>query len=107
MLFESHITVKSPANKETRSILENIAKKHHWKTSEINGDPILGKKTFFYFTSYGETQNDVFLRMKKVCNDLNSEGIEVLREKIEYIVYDTKSNTLIETDHFLLDKIPR
>lgn len=89
-MYECHVTVLKPADEVERERLKSIAQRLHWKTSEIDGDPILGKKVFFYFTSYGADYDGLAHRMYDLRNTLESPGIDVpvIRMKIEQIVFD-------------------
>lgn len=84
MIFECHITVARPDNQRR---LEALAVEHGWKTSFIEGDPLLGKQGFFYFTSYHTSLVEMKIRMHEFADLL---PVPVLRKKIEEIVYDTK-----------------
>lgn len=88
-MFECHIT----CNLKDEVVCEQIASQCHWKTSKIDGDPVLGKKAFFYFTSHDTDLSRMMVRMNNVCNTLRARGIPVLREKIEVIIYDRKEAT--------------
>lgn len=86
MNYECHITCHQSA----AEIATKVAKALHWKTSEIARDPVLGQATYFYLTSHGATYDQLFERMETAALALRAEGVEVVREKIEHIVYDTK-----------------
>lgn len=86
MLFECHITV-STRDAEAATM---VALEKHWKTSEIARDPVLGNDTFFYLTSHASDYVDMWERLRSTVESLNFWGVEVLREKIELIMYDTK-----------------
>lgn len=85
-MFECHITI---AVKDAE-IGEEVAKEHHWKTSEIQRDPVLGKDSYFYLTTHNKTFLEIYSRMEEVINSLKEYGVPIIREKIELIVYDTK-----------------
>lgn len=92
MLYECHITVLL----KDREIAEQVAKDLHWKTSAIDGDPVLGKDTYFYLTTYGKhvmynvQDEDIWHNMKSTVNVLAARGVKVIREKIELIVHDLR-----------------
>jgi hypothetical protein len=86
MSFECHVTVSNP-NEE---ICEEYAKLYEWKTSKIERDPLLGDKTFFYFTCHGKEYDSVFSKMKQCVEDLQMLGLKCVREKIEHIIHDVR-----------------
>lgn len=85
--FEIHVTVNRPELSLEVLELEDIAKRHGWKTSMIDGDPVLGEKVFFYFTSYASSMTLAFRKLKALTDIL---GDRVIREKIEEIKYDRR-----------------
>ena len=87
MTYECHITI----NAKDASIGTVIANARKWKTSEIARDPLLGDATFFYLTVHRSSLPAIYKEMKTTVYLLKESGIEVLREKIELIVYDTKT----------------
>lgn len=86
MIFECHIT----CTVERAFIATQVANQFHWKTSEIARDPVLGDDTYFYLTTHGDDYIKVFNRMRYAVEELRARGVEVVREKIELIMYDTK-----------------
>ncbi len=88
MNYECHITVST----EHAEKAAEIARICHWKTSEIARDPILGDKNFYYLTSHSAEFDAMFERMRACCNMLESFDVPVIREKIELIIHDTKTN---------------
>jgi hypothetical protein len=84
MNFECHITVH--VRHAERATLH--AKDLHWKTSQIDGDPVLGKKPFFYLTTHSDNAPEMFARMKRAVDALQFDGIHVIRSKIELIIHD-------------------
>lgn len=87
MKFECHITCNQADGEKASA----VATEHHWKTSEIARDPVLGAATFFYLTSHGASYQSIFRRMRTAVAALEAAGVSVVREKIEEIVYDTKT----------------
>ena len=83
-MYECHITTELPVD---TSFYSELAKEHGWKTSYIVGDPLLGDRGFFYFTSYDSNFDRMFSRMERMAMQIPGK---VLRKKIEQIVYDTK-----------------
>lgn len=87
MLFECHITL----NLSDKEIGEEVAKELHWKTSEIERDPVLGKDSYFYLTTHENDYVRIYDKMKYTVSELDEHfGVRVVREKIELIMYDTK-----------------
>jgi hypothetical protein len=89
MNFECHITVDT----KHAELAAVTARRLHWKTSEIARDPVLGDKNFFYLTTHADNVLTMFNRMNLAAATLRNDGIEVLREKIELIIHDTKGAT--------------
>ena len=89
-MYECHVTVLKPSIEADRARMQAIASRLHWKTSEIDGDPVLGKKVFFYFTTHGQNYEELTSRMEDLRRTLESPGIDiaVVRMKIEDIVFD-------------------
>lgn len=83
-MYECHITVEKPTD---RTPFELLATEHGWKTSCIDGDPVLGKKAFFYFTAHAKSYDHIFQKMSELARILGEKV--VIRQKIEHIVYDT------------------
>lgn len=92
MIYECHITI----NQRDAAIGQEVAQIDNWKTSEIARDPTLGNKTFFYLTTHDRDIENMFLRMKSMAAALRRLNVEVLREKIELIIHDTKLNKPIK-----------
>lgn len=90
-IFECHITVALPNSMER---FESLAKDFGWKTSVIEGDPLLGKYGFLYFTSYDADFDFMVKRMDQMADLIRERNGEVLRKKIEKIVYDTKKKLI-------------
>jgi hypothetical protein len=86
-LYEIHITcMTSQAQAATE-----VAKKLHWKTSEIARDPVLGNDTYFYLTKYAETLDIAHTYLTDaIVALLYTYNVEVIREKIEHIVHDVR-----------------
>lgn len=86
MNYECHITLKIG----DAAIGEEVARELHWKTSRIDGDPVLGKAVYFYLTTHAVLLPRMIERLDAATAALRERGVEVVREKIEHIVYDTK-----------------
>lgn len=87
MNFECHIT----CYEKDSLIAERVARECRWKTSQIARDPLLGNDTFFYLTKHSANYVDIYADMKATVGVLSQDGVDVLREKIELIMYDTKT----------------
>ena len=93
--YECHVTVAPPATASKRKWFESLALAQGWKTSEIAGDPLLGQKNFFYFTTHAKVYEDIYGKMEKLAAHLSDDReIQVLRKKIEHIVFDTGKKLL-------------
>lgn len=88
-MYECHITV-SVAHAD---IATDVAKLFGWKTSEIARDPLLGDDTFFYLTKHDRSGVKLRTNMEVAAMQLEARGVPVLRQKIEHIIFDTKTNT--------------
>jgi hypothetical protein len=86
---ECHLTydVKDAATVESIGVAADL----NFKFSRIDGDPLMGAKPFCYLTAYHENPTILFGLMNAVALALEKVGISPLREKIERIVYDTKT----------------
>lgn len=88
MNYECHLTLPL----EHKAIGERVAlSENAWKTSEIERDPVLGKGSHFYLTTHDSDLEYLFARMRAMAHLLKNEGAQVIREKIELIVYDSRS----------------
>lgn len=93
--FEIHITCDLPdltglKDIKTMFLYEELAIKHGWSTSMIDGDPLLGKGGRYYFTAHAEAEDLAYNRMESFAKILANNGIKIIRKKIEVIIYDTK-----------------
>ena len=82
--FECHVTLH-PSHAE---VIEPIAKKHGFKTSQIVGDEVLGDKKYFYCTASGLNYDALLGRMDDLVKDF---PVPHLRRKIEEVVYDVRN----------------
>lgn len=94
MSYECHITTTVA----DAPIAEKIATERGWKTSEIKRDPVLGDGSHFYLTAHHGEYGVLFVRMTQAAKELREQGCSVLREKIEHIVYDTKTGVGLNAD---------
>lgn len=88
MNYECHITVRQK-DSETA---QKIANAHRWKTSEIARDPILGEDTYFYLTMHDADVLALHKYMRNMSSILRMSGVEVVRQKIELTVYDSRAD---------------
>lgn len=86
MNYECHITV----HVRDAEVATAIAKELHWKTSQIDGDPVLGDRPYFYLTTHSSDVEQMFIRMRAASAALQKRKVHVIREKVELIIYDTK-----------------
>jgi hypothetical protein len=94
MSYECHVTT-TVAHAEAAEVL---ARALGWKTSEIKRDPVLGDGSHFYLTTHGNNFVSVKIRMHTLADSMKACGIPVVREKIERIVYDTKTGVGIDQE---------
>lgn len=81
--FECHVTLMP----EHEKAVTPVAKKHGFKTSRIDGDPLLGDKVYFYCTASGLQYDSLLERMNSLVADL---PVPHLRRKIESVVLDIR-----------------
>lgn len=93
--FECHITILKPNTTEQARLIFKTASSSNFKCSWITGDPVLGAGKWFYISGYSEDYNTLLTNMLNVSKELKNSNIEIIREKIEEILYDTK------TSHFI------
>jgi hypothetical protein len=86
MLYESHIT----CDIKDALACELIAMNRGWKTSQIARDITLGEATYFYLTTHERDLIRMQDKLRDTATALRQAGINVIREKIELIIYDTK-----------------
>lgn len=87
--FECHVTVDKLDFQPVIEIHKDIAAEQGWKTSAIDGDPVLGQKVFFYFTCFSTDLVEIVTKMNKLAEAL---GAAVVRKKIESIIYDSREH---------------
>lgn len=90
--YECHITLHKPVDTKLARKLFTISKEYNMKTSWITGDPVTGPGKWFYISGYSTSYEELLANMKKAAEQVRNLGIEVVREKIEQIMYDTKTN---------------
>lgn len=87
MNYESHITIPAV----NHQVAAEVAEKHNWFMSKITDDPLLGPGAKSYLTAHRTDYFEMWTDMTRVSAELARLGIPVLREKIELIMYDTKT----------------
>jgi hypothetical protein len=85
--FEAHITLPRAQAED----VEKMAADSGWTYSAIDGDPVMGKQAYCYLTAYDTTATGLLARMRIVTAALTQRDVQVLREKIERIIFDTKT----------------
>jgi hypothetical protein len=61
-----------------------------WKLSQIDGDPVLGKKVYGYFTAHHTAYDPLMSKVQATLEYTRSLGCPAVRAKIEKIMYDEK-----------------
>lgn len=89
MLFEAHVTFDRDLATLIKLNLHVDAFKK-WKYSQIDGDPVLGKKVFCYLTAHDASGESLSERTKAVVAKARELGFAPVRAKIEQIIYDER-----------------
>lgn len=90
--FECHITIAGSKSVDVQWSVELIG----WTFSEIDGDPDLGKGVKQYATkhfNYRHSTEFVIEQLTDAAEKLRGYGCNVLREKVEVVIYDKRSKT--------------
>lgn len=87
--YEAHITCPRSDGKKIKKFID--AFEPGWKYSAFDADPLMGNKPFAYLTAYDPSPVSLLRRMTNIVSVLGDLDITVLRQKIERIVYDTKT----------------
>lgn len=87
MNYECHITTETSSAEKAAQVAQTLG----WKTSEIARDPLLGDKNYFYLTLHERTFGEIKARMEHCVSILRANEIPVIRQKIEIIIFDTKT----------------
>lgn len=85
--FEAHITCLRSEGEMVQKFCELTG----WTYSQIDGDPIMGKRAYCYATAYREDGHVLLAETSALARNLEQAGVTVLREKVEQIMYDTKT----------------
>lgn len=93
--FELHITVN--ADNDTQLTMQKCMAAYNktrnlggWSFSRIDGDPVLGAGVKSYLTSYAESFDVALVKLSAMASSLRSEGVQIMREKIELIMHDVR-----------------
>lgn len=90
--YECHITIEGE-----RKAVEEAVTATGWKFSAIDGDPSLGEGVKCYATMHYNNRIPVYEvidTVNQAASNLRSRGITVVREKVEMVVYDTRSKSV-------------
>jgi hypothetical protein len=90
--YECHITMMAKDDLQTVAI-ENLVHAIGWSFSKIDGDPLLGPGVKCYATThYADivAEEEVILRLGMTVGELTKNGCEVVRCKVEKIVFDRR-----------------
>lgn len=90
--YECHITIKE---KDNREFIKRFVKNQKWKFSAIEGDPNLGPGIKVYATrqfNHKYSQIEIIDNLNTVADLLESIGIEILRRKVELVIFDDRSS---------------
>lgn len=82
--YEAHVTLWP----KDRDKVGPIAKQHKFKLSELVGDVKLGNAPLLYLTSHDRTAERLGQRMADMVDHLRAVGVEVLRDKLEHVMFD-------------------
>jgi len=88
-MYECHITILGDPTK-----IEDVLKDTNWHFSKIDGDPYLGSGVKCYATNnYSKDEyalSDCLLEMNTIVAYLKGQKLEVIRMKVEDILYDKR-----------------
>lgn len=88
MYYETHITMNGNPD-----VIEKRLEGTGWKFSKIDGDINLGLGIKCYATKQFNVKYGfpvVLNKLNSLAYDLHKEGFDVLRQKIELVLYDNK-----------------
>lgn len=93
MTYEAHITLAvdrtTEVSRELARTAAAIAEGLGWKSSHIDGDPVLGVGVKSYLTKHAADGQSLLIVMQHTAAILRAAGLDVLRQKVEHVVYDT------------------
>ena len=85
--FEAHITLPI----ERAFLAQKAAAATGWKYSAIDGEAMLESKPYCYLTNYDPDGPTLLAKMDVLCRSLEGLGVNILRRKVERIVFDSKT----------------
>lgn len=86
-MYEAHLTINSGDVDRAGE----LAEKYGWKQSRIDGDPVLGPGVNTYWTKHHTNLLALHDHMVFTMVALREIGVRPIRQKIELIVYDSKT----------------
>lgn len=89
--FELHLTIEEPS--ERRQFVETTVEALGWKFSAIDKDIILGEGVKMYATTHRNFrvyEEGAIDDLNDVAAVLATSGINVIRKKVELVVYDAR-----------------
>ncbi len=95
--YECHVTMLGDPEK-IKPIVESLT---NWKFSAINGDPVLGDGVKCYATYFYKARFDqasVVSALHSIAQILNEAGCNVIRRKVELVMYDDRSSAVNTCD---------
>lgn len=93
MIYECHITLDLEDAAKLPPNFFTFCETEKWKSSEIHRDITMGEKSYYYLTTHDRDLLRMHARMKAMADACRYFECEVIREKIELIIYDTKLKT--------------
>lgn len=86
--FEAHITMP----RAQADIVQQHAELLGMTFSAIDGDPVMGKQAYCYLTAYAPDGMELLAKVHAASRVLAQSGVEILREKVERIMFDSKTS---------------
>jgi hypothetical protein len=88
--YEAHITCPREEGGRVMRLCEE-ERITSWGFSAFDADPVLGDKPYFYLTMYSGDEKLLKKATNLMAAMLTQKGVSVIRQKIERIIYDTKT----------------
>ena len=92
-MYECHVTINQREGESRDYIKHSVEATTGWKFSAIDGDPVLGDGVKCYATKHVPVVVgivEVIVAVESVAGALREIGLDVIRTKVEFIVYDNK-----------------